>query len=245
MGCRFTSIGGYAFQWLTNLTSVAIPDSITNFEDGSLYKGGGAGTFLFCTGLTNVAMGKGVMHMGIGAFQWCTGIATVAIPERVTSIGDFAFNNCSGLIKVTIGKSVTNIGTNFGYAFSNCTNLVAVYFQGDEPFASPSSFLDDNLATLYYLPGTTGWGPTVEGRPAVLWNPTVRTNDASFGVRQNRFGFNITGTPDIPIVVEATTNLVAPSWVPSQSGTLTNGVIYFCDSLWTNYLRRFYRIRSP
>ena len=75
--------------------------------------------------------------------------------------------------------------------------------------------------------------------------PQVRTTDASFGVRQNRFGFNITGTPDIPLVVEATTNLAAQSWVPLQSCTLTNGLIYFNDAQWTNYPSRLYRIRSP
>jgi hypothetical protein len=79
----------------------------------------------------------------------------------------------------------------------------------------------------------------------VLWNPQAQTNDPSFGVRQGQFGFNITGTPDIPLVVEATTNLAAQSWVPLQSCTLTNGLIYFGDSQWTNYSGRLYRIRSP
>jgi hypothetical protein len=69
--------------------------------------------------------------------------------------------------------------------------------------------------------------------------------DASFGVRQNRFGFNITGTADIPLVIEASTNLAARAWVPLQSCTLTNGLFYFSDEEWTNYPRRFYGIRSP
>jgi hypothetical protein len=192
------------------------------------------------------------MHIGRGAFNGCSGLTSVAIPEGVISIGDFAFIDCSGLSKVIIGKSVTNIGHDLGYVFAGGTNLVGVYFQGNEPlftsdpaFASPSSFQLDDKATIYYLPNTTGWGPTAEGRPAVLWNPHALVMDASFGVRQNQIGFNIAGTPDIPIVVEANTNLDAQSWLPLQSCTLTNGLIYFSDSLWTNYLSRFYRIRSP
>lgn len=257
-GLPVTSIGGVAFHLRPDLTSVTIPDSVTNIEDGGYYKGGGFGTFIACTGLTNVAIGKGVMHIGIGAFQTCTGLTAVAIPPSVISIGDFAFANCSGLNKVTIGKSVTTIGNddlggnNLGYVFAECTNLVAIYFQGNKPvftsnpaFAHPSSFIDDNEATVYYLPNTTGWGPTVEGRPAVLWNPQPQPNDGNFGVRQNRFGFNIAGTTDIPIVVEATTNLAAQSWVPLQSCTLTNGLIYFSDAQWSNYSGRLYRIRSP
>jgi len=78
--------------------------------------------------------------------------------------------------------------------------------------------------------------------------PQVRTSDASFGVRQNRFGFNITRhsrTADIPLVVEATTKLAASSWVSLQSCTLTHSLIYFNDAQWTNYPSRLYRIRSP
>ncbi|MGD0253525.1 MAG: hypothetical protein ABSC01_12615, partial [Verrucomicrobiota bacterium] len=64
-------------------------------------------------------------------------------------------------------------------------------------------------------------------------------------VRTNQFGFTITGTANIPIVVEARTNLVSGGWIPLQTCTVTNGSIYFNDSNWTNYPRRYYRIRSP
>jgi len=62
--------------------------------------------------------------------------------------------------------------------------------------------------------GTTGWSNTFAGRPAVLWNPLIQVNGSSFGVRSNQFGFNVTGTGHIPIVVETCTNLVNPEWVP-------------------------------
>ena len=52
-------------------------------------------------------------------------------------------------------------------------------------------------------------------------------------------------TADIPIVVEASTNLANASWVPLQSLNLTNGAFYFSDPNWTNYPARNYRIRSP
>lgn len=29
------------------------------------------------------------------------------------------------------------------------------------------------------------------------------------------------------------------------NATITNGSIYFCDSQWTDYTRRYYRLRSP
>jgi hypothetical protein len=79
----------------------------------------------------------------------------------------------------------------------------------------------------------------------MLWNPRVELRDRSFGVRQSRFGFNIVGTPEIPLVIEASHELSAPSWVPLQTSRLTNGLIYFSDAQWTNYPSRFYRMRSP
>jgi hypothetical protein len=106
-------------------------------------------------------------------------------------------------------------------------------------------FNGDGNATVYYLPGTTGWTSTFGGRPAVLWNPQFETADPTFGVQNNQFGFTITGTTNIPIVLEASTDLATPSWTSLRNCTLTNGSIYFSDSALTNHASRFYRIRSP
>ncbi len=102
-----------------------------------------------------------------------------------------------------------------------------------------------HAATIYYLPNTTGWTETFGGRPTVLWNPTVRTSDSTFGVQPSGFGLPITGSADIPIVIEASAALSGASWTPLQTCSVTNGSIYFTDSDWTNHPARFYRIRSP
>ncbi len=64
-------------------------------------------------------------------------------------------------------------------------------------------------------------------------------------MRNNQFGFTITGTANIPMVVEGNADLANASWTPLQTCTLTNGSVYFSDPEWTNYPARFYRIRSP
>jgi hypothetical protein len=112
-------------------------------------------------------------------------------------------------------------------------------------------FCNDNSATVYYLPDATGWSETFGDRPAVLWNPRVLTGDASFGIQANQFGFTITGSSNLVIVVEACTNLANSTWVPVGTNMLntlligTNGTSYFSDPQWTNYSGRFYRFRSP
>ena len=68
-------------------------------------------------------------------------------------------------------------------------------------------------------------------------------------MRTNCFGFNITGTSNLVVVVEAC-SLANPTWIPVGTNKLntfvgTNGTSYFGDSAWTNYPVRCYRLRSP
>lgn len=255
-----TSIGDSAFA-NSGLTSISIPNSVTNIDSfafsdcsgltsvtvpGSLAISG-TDIFSFCTDLTNVTIGNGITSIGYRAFADCTNLKRVLIPDSVTSIGNGAFFDDTALTDLTIGGGTTNIGHE---AFESCSNLARIYFKGNQPSGvDNSSFYGVLSATAYYLPGTTGWGTNFGNRywnlPTALWNPKVQSGDSSFGMRMNRFGFNITGTADIPIAIEASDDLAAGSWVLLESSRLTNGAIYFSDNGGTNYARRFYRIRSP
>jgi hypothetical protein len=78
-----------------------------------------------------------------------------------------------------------------------------------------------------------------------LWNPLFQASGANFGVHSNQFGFNIIGTANIPIVVEACSNFVSPVWTRLQTLKLTNGSFYFSEPLQTKSPGRYYRISSP
>jgi hypothetical protein len=210
----------------------SVPNSVKNIGDE---------TFDACYNLTSVIIGNSVTNIGTGGFIGDYGLTNVTIPNSVGSIGQVAFYSCTNLTSLTIPGSVTNISD---FAFYNCTNLTSVYFGGNAPTVGTLIFLFDNV-TLYYLPGMTGWGASFAGVPAVLWNARAQTTDAAFGVRTNRFGFNITGTSGIMIVVEANTNLSGSGWQPLQALTLSGGTAYFSDAQWANYPTRLYRIRSP
>ncbi len=233
-GLPVVSIGDSAFCGWSCLTSLWIPNSVTNI---------GRDAFAFCSGLPKVTIPDTVTSIGDSAFESCTNLTSVRIADGVGAIGRYAFSECTRLTGITIPGTVTNIGS---YAFCYCGSLTSVYFQGNAPSPDDASvFAYANNPILYYLPGTTGWGTTFAGRPAVLWNPTIETTSADFGVISNQFGFNVTGTPNIPIVLEASPNLEFAGWDPLLIGTLTNGSIYFIDPDWTNFPARFYRIRSP
>jgi hypothetical protein len=192
-GLPVTSIGDGALSFinlndqsnltgLSNMTSVIIPDTVTNL---------GEGAFAGCPNLATISIGKGITRIKGGAetsswgtFQWCSSLTRVTIPDNVTNIGDGvgtrggpfgAFSGCESLTNFIVGKGLAYLGDG---TFTYCNNLLSVYFQGNAPpfgaseYPAPTSpFFNATNAIVYYLPGTSGWGPSYAGRPAVLWNP--------------------------------------------------------------------------
>jgi hypothetical protein len=233
IGNGVTYIGTEAFAGCTRLTSITIPNSVTTIGDYA---------FDECYSLTSVTIPNSLTSIADWAFRHCESLPNVMIFNSVTTIGDSAFDSCYSLTSVTIPNSVTYIDD---AAFKSCRNLTGIYFQGNAPRVGADVFDGDNYLTVYYMPETTGWGAFFADRSAVLWNPQMRTDDASFGVRTNQFGFTITGATNLVVVVEATTSLQYPKWVPVATKTLTDGSSYFSDPRWTNIPVRFYRLRLP
>ena len=140
-GLPVTSIGDYAFDYCTSLTSVVIPDSVTSIGEWAFYNCDSLtsivipdsvtsiGDFAFCdcTSLTSVVIGDSVTTIGDYAFYWCTSLTSVVIPDSVTTIGNYAFFECSSLATIVIPDSVTSIGD---WAFSGCTSLTTIEFKG-------------------------------------------------------------------------------------------------------------------
>jgi sugar lactone lactonase YvrE len=73
--------------------------------------------------------------------------------------------------------------------------------------------------------------------------PQIITEDASFGIVSNQFGFNLGGAFGQTIVVDGSTNLV--DWLPLGTSTMSGSLIYFTDPTWTNFPSHFYRARLP
>ena len=129
------------------------------------------------------------------------------------------------------------------FGFSNVRTLC---FEGNAPFLTEPEFMADRIVTVYYLPGKAGWGSIFGGRPSALWRPRIETNDPSFGVQTNRFGFKITWARYTFVVVVACADLTDPVWSPVGTNLfiLSDASVYCSDPQWTNYPTRFYRVRS-
>jgi hypothetical protein len=227
------TIGMAAFQDCQNLTSIKLPDTITNIQNS---------TFDGCVGLTNVTLSSGLTSINGYAFNFCRMLTSMTIPDGVTYIGPAAFAYCYNLTRVTLPSSLRELGPG---AFQECDSLQAVYFQGNRPIAYDTTFYNANNATMYYLPGTTNWGPTLVGRPTNLWLPELQPANGSFGPPVSPFGFNIVWASGKAVVVEASTSLVSPLWSPLATNTITGGTSAFSDVGWTNHSAHFYRVRTP
>jgi hypothetical protein len=257
------SIGEYAFEICTNLTDVTLGEGVTSIA---------ASAFL-TDPVSEIRIPGSVTNIGSDAFDGCSlatatfssGVTTIAggafvgnpltsiyLPATISNVGDQAFYGCGSLTNVIIAAGVSSISA---AAFEECGRLTNVLFLGNAPavVGLPGDgpvFEYSPHVTVYYLPGTTGWSNTfgwnqAGGAPTALWNPLIQNNGRAFGLSNNQFGFNITGTANIPIVVEACTNLASPVWTAVTNVLLTNGSFHFSDPQWTNYPARFYGIGFP
>jgi len=128
------TIGSYAFYGCSSLTSITLPESVTDI---------GNGAFSGCSVLQSISIPESVRSIGSYAFSGCTAlkslvynatycaitnpgwtsIVSLTIGDKVNSIPSDIFFGCSVLTTVTILESVTRIGS---YAFYGCSSLTSI-----------------------------------------------------------------------------------------------------------------------
>ena len=176
-----TRIGpGFCFK-NTNITSVTLPDnvtevreqafagctSLTNIFFGHSAPALGNGIFAGCSRLTSVSIPNGITSLGYGTFTNCASLTNITLPNTLTSIGIGAFSRCASLTHITLPGGITTYGSRI---FDGSSNLVSVYFEGNAPVPVPSLlFTNANQVTVYYRPETFDWESTFADRPTAIW----------------------------------------------------------------------------
>ena len=243
IGNSVTSIGNYAFEKCTGLTSITIPDSVTSI---------GSSTFCYCTGLTSVKIVNSVTSIGRFAFFNCIGLTSVTIPDSATSIGSRAFGGCTGLASVTIGNSVTSIGSS---AFYGCTELTSITIPDSVTSIGSSAFSDCNRLTSVTIgQGVTSIGDSAFRGCSGLTSITIPDSVTSIGssafsgctgltsitipdsvtsIGNSAFSF-CTGLTKINWNAESVSDFFSDSYVFYKAGTDENGV----DIVFGNNVKR-------
>ena len=200
-----TSIGVSAFSNCTELTSIDIPDGVTEIWGYA---------FSNCSGLTSIDIPNSVTSIGDWAFSACIKLTSVEIPNSVTSIGNSTFNSCDGLTSVEIPNSVTSIGE---YAFNYCDNLDSVYCMAETPPSAyvTKTFGDKTLKGTLFVPKGTVSAYSTTDPWRNFWNIveideedfpsgiTAVADDGNFTVTINGNTINVGGTGSQRIYVYA------------------------------------------
>ena len=95
----FKTLGDYSFALCSELTSVELPNSLTQI---------GASAFQGCTKLASIELPNSLTQIGESAFQSCSSLTSVIIPGSIQNIGTSAFEGCSGLIKSAYPDNISN-----------------------------------------------------------------------------------------------------------------------------------------
>ena len=109
-----TALYGSAFYGCNYLTTVNLPDTLTEIGDSAFYN---------CSALSTLTLPEGLRAIGSSAFYNCRSLQEISLPDVLKGIGDHAFSNCVALEDVTLPDSVDMIGVN---AFSGCTKLKSI-----------------------------------------------------------------------------------------------------------------------
>ena len=195
-----TEIGGWSF-WFTGLTSINIPSSVTYI---------GENPFAGCVALTAITVESGNTVFDsrndcnaiirTSTNEIISGCQNTVIPNDVTRIGNDAFYYCSSLSgELVIPENITSIGE---YAFERCTGLRgslvipnSVTVIGESAFANCTGF-DGTLTLSQALTSIEDWAfEACSGFTGSLKIPNAVTSIGSSAFEECA-GFN--GTLTLP-----------------------------------------------
>ena len=196
-----TSIGAYAFNSCTGLTSVTIPESVASIGNDAFFFCTHLASIIVETGNENYSSMDGVLFdkAGTTLILCPVGKAETAytIPDGVTSIGNYAFARCTGLTSVTISEDVTSIGDR---AFQFCSGLISIIIPDGVTSIGECAFLDCESLTSVTIPKSVtslGWGAF--GRCSQLTSIIVETENKNYssidGVLFDKAGTTILSYP--------------------------------------------------
>ncbi len=138
-GQAVTVIGDRVFNEKKEISSIAIPDSVTQIGNSAFYGTGirkivlpsklkKIGGFAFQSNkkLASVSIPDGVEEIAKNAFAYCEVMTSLSLPNSLKVLGENAFSGCVALEEVTYPSSIEEAGDNI---FFNCIAIKKVTFE--------------------------------------------------------------------------------------------------------------------
>lgn len=151
IGEGITSIGDYAFTFLTKLAALDVPAGIAEIGDGA---------FGWCSALKSVALPEGLAKIGSRAFVWCAGLEGVTLPASLADIAPDAFLWCNSFAAFSIAEGNNAYAVVDGVLFNASKTELTAYPAGkpDASYAVPagvSKIADSAFFAAKYLEQVT------------------------------------------------------------------------------------------
>ena len=192
-----TNIGDYAFSGCSSLSSVVIPDRVTSIGDCA---------FANCFSLTGIVIPDSVTGIGKIAFSGCSSLSSVVIPDSVSCIGSGAFKNCSSLSSLVIPDCVTSIGN---YAFAYCKSLTDIVIPNSVTSIGDNAFRHCSSLSSVVIPESV---VNLNGNPFCRWDGGLKCLSPYF-IYDNKVLFDKDKSKIIAFRDKNTTSYVIPDSV--------------------------------
>lgn len=131
-----------AFWGCSALSSIALPDSVTEIERNAFFE----------TGLRNIQLPEKLTLIGGGAFCNCKNLKQVQLPPQLKELGDGAFFNCENLTQIQLPAQLNKLGTD---AFRNCTSLDKIDIPAGLKQIESATFRNTGLTSVTLHEGLT------------------------------------------------------------------------------------------
>lgn len=218
------SIDNSSFSGCYYLTSVVIPNSVTNI---------GYYAFSDCVSLTSIIIPNSVTNIDYYAFYNCINMTAITIPNSIINCGDYAFASCSNLNNIIINCYLYN----FNNVFSDLNNNYGISLTFDYVGGIPDNACENitSITSVNILSNITSIGNYSFSGCTGLTNITISDSITSIG------NYSFSGCTGL-------TNITIPSTVTScgdysfvDCSSLTNITI---NSYLLNLENIFYNVNN-
>lgn len=162
-------IGESAFYGKTNISSVKIPDSVTQIKKQAFYN---------CSSATLESLPAQLTEIGEYAFAYCNSITSIKIPDTVTEMVHGAFYSCGSLNNIKIGTGLSLLDDS---VFSGCTSLEEITIPYNIKKIGNYVFYGCSKLKFIRIPNYTkdqiSGGPWGASKASVIWKGTLLVPD--------------------------------------------------------------------